>query len=145
MHGPSPFVASRGYSSLWCTGFSLQWLLLLWSTGARHGGASTAVARGLSSCGSQALESRLSSCGAWALLLCGMWDLPGPGLEPVSPALAGGFSTTAPPGESQIKLSCSTIFFLVFQFIMGNQLPQYPVHSPCLPILFSLTHNNIVY
>ena len=27
-----------------------------------------------------------------------MWDLPGRGLEPVSPALAGGFVTTAPPG-----------------------------------------------
>ena len=26
-----------------------------------------------------------------------MWDLPGPGLEPVSPALAGGFLTTVPP------------------------------------------------
>ena len=26
-----------------------------------------------------------------------MWDLPGPGLEPVSPALAGGFLTTEPP------------------------------------------------
>ena len=31
---------------------------------------------------------RLSSCGAWAQLLRGMWDLPRPGLEPVSPALA---------------------------------------------------------
>ena len=29
-----------------------------------------------------------------------MWDLPRPGLEPVSPALAGGFSTTVPPGKS---------------------------------------------
>ena len=29
-----------------------------------------------------------------------MWDLPGPGLEPVSPALAGGFLTSAPPGKS---------------------------------------------
>ena len=28
-----------------------------------------------------------------------MWDLPGPGLEPVSPALAGGFLTTLPPGK----------------------------------------------
>ena len=28
-----------------------------------------------------------------------MWDLPWPGLEPVSPALAGGFLTTAPPGK----------------------------------------------
>ena len=30
-----------------------------------------------------------------------MWDLPGPGLEPVSPALAGRFSTTAPQGKPQ--------------------------------------------
>ena len=29
-----------------------------------------------------------------------MWDLPGPGLEPMAPALAGGFLTTAPPGKS---------------------------------------------
>ena len=29
-----------------------------------------------------------------------MWDLPGPGLKPVLPALAGGFLTTAPPGKS---------------------------------------------
>ena len=28
-----------------------------------------------------------------------MWDLPGPGREPVSPALAAGFPTTAPPGK----------------------------------------------
>ena len=28
-----------------------------------------------------------------------MWDLPSPGLQPVSPALAGGFLTTAPPGK----------------------------------------------
>ena len=30
----------------------------------------------------------------------GVWDLPGPGLEPMSPALAGGLLTTAPPGKS---------------------------------------------
>ena len=29
-----------------------------------------------------------------------MWDLPGPGLEPGPPALAGGFLTTVPPGKS---------------------------------------------
>ena len=40
---------------------------------------------------------RLSNCGSRAQLLCGTWDLPRPGLEPVSPALAGRFSTTAPP------------------------------------------------
>ena len=32
-----------------------------------------------------------------------MRDLPGPGLEPVSPALAGGFLTTVPPGKSQAQ------------------------------------------
>ena len=42
---------------------------------------------------------RLSSCGLQAQPLRGMCDLPRPGLEPVSPALAGGFSTTAPPGK----------------------------------------------
>ena len=42
---------------------------------------------------------RLSSCGSRAQPLCGMWDPPGPGLEPVSPALAGGFPTAAPPGK----------------------------------------------
>ena len=48
---------------------------------------------------------RLSSCGSRAQLLCGMWDLPRPGLEPVSPALAGGFSTTAPPGKPVLVLN----------------------------------------
>ena len=33
-------------------------------------------------------------------MLCGMWDLPGPGLEPESPALAGRFLTTEPPVKS---------------------------------------------
>ena len=28
-----------------------------------------------------------------------MWDLPGPGLKPVYPVLAGGFLTPAPPGK----------------------------------------------
>ena len=42
---------------------------------------------------------RLSNCGSRAQLFCSMWDLPRPGLEPVSSALAGRFSTTAPPGK----------------------------------------------
>ena len=84
-------AASGGYSLLQCVDFSLRWLLLLRSTGSRHAG--------FRSCGSRALERRLSSCGAWASLLRGMWELPGPGLEPLSPALAGGFLTTVPPGK----------------------------------------------
>ena len=58
----------RGYSSLWCTGSSLPWLLMLRSTGSRRTG--------------------FSSCAAQVWLLCGMWDLPGPGLGAVSPALS---------------------------------------------------------
>ena len=79
-HGLS-LVAARGrYSSLRCVGFSLRQLLLLPSTGSRRAG--------------------FSSCGSRAQLLRGMWDLPRPGFEPVSPALAGGFLTTASPGTS---------------------------------------------
>ena len=36
-------------------------------------------------------ECGLSSCGTGAQLHHGMWDLPGQGIEPVSPALATGF------------------------------------------------------
>ena len=79
--GLSLVVVSRGYSSLQCTGFSLQWFLLLQSMGSRCAG--------------------FSSCGARASLLCGMRDLPRPGLKPVSPAVAGGFLTTEPPGKSR--------------------------------------------
>ena len=42
---------------------------------------------------------RLSNRGSRAQLLRGMWYLSRPGLEPVSPALADRFSTTAPPGK----------------------------------------------
>ena len=75
--GPSLVVVSGGYSLLRCPGFSLWWLHLLWSTGSRR--------MGFSSCGSRALEHRFSSCGTWAYLLHGMWDLPGRGLDPMSP------------------------------------------------------------
>ena len=42
---------------------------------------------------------RPSNRGPRAQPLRGMWDPPRPGLEPASPALAGRFSTTAPPGK----------------------------------------------
>ena len=45
--GLSLVAASGGYSLLRRTGFSLRWLLLLWSTGSRCTG-SVAVAQGLS-------------------------------------------------------------------------------------------------
>ena len=100
-------------SSLWCTashcsGFSRCGAQALgtWqvSVGAARRlsscGMQALERTGLSSCGSRAIECRLSSCGSWTLLLRSMWDLPGPGLEPMSPALAGGFLTSVPPGKS---------------------------------------------
>ena len=79
-------VVSRGYSSLQAQASHCGGFLQSMGSGCA----------GFSSCGSWAVERRLSSCGAWAQLLHGTWDLPGPGLKPVSPALAGGFLTTAP-------------------------------------------------
>ena len=53
---------------------------------------------------------RLSNCGSRAQLPRGMWDLPRPGLEPVSPALAGRFSTAAPPGKPHGALPFEYVF-----------------------------------
>ena len=50
-------------------------------------------------------KCRLSNCGSRAQLLGGMWDLPRPGLEPVSPALAGRLSTTAPPRKPHFLIN----------------------------------------
>ena len=80
--GFSLVAASRGCSSLRCSGYSLQWLLL-WSMDSRM--------------------LRLSNCGSQAQLPWGMWDLPAPGIGPMSPALAGRFLTTGPPGKSPNK------------------------------------------
>ena len=90
MQGLSLVAASGGQSSSQCAGLSLSWPLVV---------GHRLQTRRLSSCGSQALERRLSSCDSRAQLLCRMWDLPRPGLEPASPALASRLSTTAPPGK----------------------------------------------
>ena len=54
-----------------------------------------------------------------------MWDLPGPGLEPVSPALAGGFLTTAPPGKSlRDYLTVPLLFLFESNFIIVRGLRE---------------------
>ena len=64
-------------------GFSLQWFLLLWSADSR-------------ACGHQQPLSGSSALAHGLWLLRGMWILPGPGIEPLSPPLVGGFFTTEP-------------------------------------------------
>ena len=61
---------------------------------------------------------RLSNCGSRARLLRSMWDLPRPGLEPMSPALAGRFSTTAPPGKPSPLISSLT--YWLFRSMLFN-------------------------
>ena len=58
VRGLSLVAASAGYSSLWCVGFSLWWLLLLRSTGSRH--------TGFSSCGTRAQQLWLAGSRAQA-------------------------------------------------------------------------------
>ena len=79
-----------------CTGFSL-----------------IAVYRLLISVASPVAEHRLKSCDTWALLLCGTWDLPGPGIKPMSAALAVGFFTSAPPEKPWCHLQILKLYFQV--------------------------------
>ena len=66
---------------------------------------------------------RLSNCGSRAQPLRGMWDLPRPGLEHVSPALAGRFPTTAPPVKP-------FLIFLLIDFGIDNWLKSRGSDSP---------------
>ena len=51
-----------------------------------------------------------------------MWDLPGPGLEPVSPALADGFLTTVPPGKTQVCPYFMTAFLFLMLLYLATKL-----------------------
>ena len=70
---------------MWYLGFSLQWLLLLGSTGSSTQ-ASGVVAQALSSCGYRALECRLNFYGTLVWLLptqvaCGIFPVQGSSLR----------------------------------------------------------------
>ena len=70
-----------------------------------HMDCSSLLAYRLSSFVSPALECMgFSHRGSWVLLLHSICNLPGPGKEPMSPALAGRFLSTAPLGKSKVIL-----------------------------------------
>ena len=88
-------MALRAFLQLWgvgatrqlqSEGFPWRWLLLL-----RSAGSSALRLQRLWLPGFRAQADR-----ARAELPCSMWGLPRPGIEPVSPASAGGFFTTEP-------------------------------------------------
>ena len=94
------FRCSTG-SSLWGTAFSLVVAcgFSLSSCGTQAPGRVVSVV-----CSTQALWLRRASSAIVACRLCcpaacGI-SVPWPGIEPVSPALEGGFFTTGPPGKS---------------------------------------------
>ena len=120
-----------------CTGFLQLW----WARASHHGGfsycvtwalsaqASIAVTQGLSSCGSWALECRLSS-GAQAWLPCDIWNLSGAGISSIYCALTSGFLTTEPPSKSCFKTFLVWYNYTSFLFIFMEFL--------FLPLTFSL-------
>ena len=86
---------------------------------------------GFSSCGFWALEHRLSSRGAWAHLLWGMWDLPRPTIKSVSPALTGGFFTTEHDEDAWCKpLSCG--FCPSFYWYRASLVAQLVKNPPAI-------------
>ena len=68
-----------------------------------------------------------------------MWDLPRPGLKPVSPALAGRFSTTAPPGKPYTEL------FNKLPYSFRVAVPLYSPTSKVWVIQFLCILTNIWY
>ena len=81
--------------------------------GLHYGGFSRCRAQALEHVGfsrraAGALTCRLSSDSTQAELPRGMWGLPEPGIERVSPALEGRFSTTGPPGKSLVRTFLSS-------------------------------------
>ena len=109
-------LQQTGNTHFFFKGLFIDWLIVMLglrfcaralSSCGKRGPLFIAVHRPLTIAASLVVEHRLqtrrlSSCGSRAQLLCGLWDLPRPGLEPVSPAPAGRLSTTAPPGKPPI-------------------------------------------
>ena len=107
-------AASRGYSLVAVCGLLVAGASLAVEHGLEGMWASVLVARGLSSCGSGPLEHRLSNSGAWAYF-CSMWDLPRPGMEPMSSALASKVFSAEPPGKpNNDSWRHLVLFFQVF-------------------------------
>lgn len=85
----------------------------------RAGSRDTLLCKSFRNRSSRALEHEASNCGAGAQFPCSRWN-PGPGIEPMSVALAGAFLTTGPQDRKfpsivswawlePISISCSEL------------------------------------
>ena len=73
-----------------------------------------------------------------------MWDLPGSGLEPMSPALAGGFLTTAPPGKPYVLFLLSFLPIL-FHCLWPTQVEGFNSQDYDAEIWFNLIYGSCMY
>ena len=89
------YIFGCAWSSLLHTCFLEFWLL----GAALHRGAQASHCSGFP-CGRAQATAQAQSLWHEGLASQVMWTLTGPGIHPVSPALAGGFLTTRPSGKS---------------------------------------------
>ena len=97
---PSPDCRFFSFRKLIKLCVVLAALGLLCCPRAFSGSARASRCSGFACCRPRALGHRLSSCGVWASLPRGTWNLCRPGIKPMSPALGSRFLTTGPPGKS---------------------------------------------
>ena len=93
------FTVAWAFLQLWRMGATLQLQRVGFSPG------------GFSCCRAQALWHVGSVVAAGVQFLPSMWDLPAPGIDPMSPTLAGGFLSTVPPGKSNKFITKDLILF----------------------------------
>ena len=119
------FAATQAFLSLQRVG-----LLSSCTAQASHWGGLSCGARALGLLGSRAgLQSQAQQLWCTSLVVRGTWDLPGQG---ITPALAGGFFTTEPPGKPYL----SPFWQLISLKVLLSHLPF--IIPPLLLWVFNL-------
>ena len=132
------FICLACWSLCCCVGFPLvvesrlliEVASLVLSTGFRVHGAPVVAGGELSSCITRALEHRLNSWGTQAWLLHSTRDLPGSRIEPMSPALAGGFFINEPSGKPKTTVSFSkdkkkvSLIYIIYKEFLQSKMKR---------------------
>ena len=109
-------------------GVSLLWLGL--SLLVASGGARAAHCSASSCCRARALgHLSFRSCGTQARLPIGMWNLPWPGIKPLSPALTGKLLTTGTPGKDVFLDEGCRSSFIRYK-VLSTGKPPFPYQIP---------------
>ena len=104
------------------------------------------VVHGLSSCCSRVLEHAPAAHGPNAH---SMWTLPGPGITPMSPALADGFLITGPPGKfiDLVFLNVYLVSEICLKDVFANncRVPEFWALSWLKNYLLYLEHKYVIF